>query len=112
MSTSISFPRDTMEQAKLAAQGWRELEDKLVVPSLNLTEFLAKVSNAQQCIDQAEEYRIKRSKAIEERIRVLKDVWDCTKRIRNAAKATFGDASPEVEKMGVIPVTSRGRRSL
>lgn len=42
---------------------------------------------------------------------LLKKVWDYTKRIRNAAKATLGDDSSEVEKMGVVPVTSRRKKA-
>jgi len=111
MSTNTSFPRNTMVQAKQAAQGWKELEGRLNVPSMSLEDFDENITEAQRCTEIAEEYKIKRSAAIAERNSVLKEVWHCTKRIRNAAKAIFGDDSSEVEKMGIIPVTSRGRRA-
>lgn len=111
MSASISFPRDALEQAQFIANGWNELQGGLVVPSLSLEDFQKQVAEVQRCIKLAEEFKIKRSAAIAERNRALKKMWDYTKRIRNATKATFGDDSQEVEKMGVVPVTSRRRKN-
>ncbi len=48
----------------------------------------------------AEQLKEERSKAVQVRNDSLKDVWDLTKRIRNAAKATFGDSSEQIEKFG------------
>ena len=110
MQSSNSFPQDALEQAQLTAKGWSELENLLDVPSLSLYEFRLKVAEVQQHVEHAEDLKKRRSAAIAERNRALKEIWDFTKRIRNAAKATFGDDSEEVEKMGVVPVTSRRRK--
>jgi hypothetical protein len=102
-----SFPRNTLEQAKTVYQGWKEFQDQLMVPNFSITDFEKRISDAEQKVDEAEEMREKRKKAIEIRNSVLEEVWDLTKRIRNAAKATFGDDSKEIEKFGGKPVRFR-----
>jgi len=94
-----SFPIDTIEQAEVARDGWSAVGNKLVVPNLTLTRFLDKLGEAKECINKAEELKLQRALAIEERNRRLSEIWDLTKRIRNAAKATFGDYSPELESL-------------
>jgi len=97
---SDSFPRNTLRQAELALQGWQELLDMLNVPNLSIEDFEKKIKNAADKVDLAEELKEERSRAVKARNESLKDVWDLTKRIRNAAKATFGDSSAEIEKLG------------
>jgi len=97
---SDSFPRNTLRQAELALQGWKELSARLNVPNLTMEAFEEKITYATTKVDLAEKLKEERSKAVQVRNDSLKDVWDLTKRIRNAAKATFGDSSSEVEKFG------------
>jgi len=52
---------------------------------------------AQQYVEKAQLLKVQRAKAIEERNVFLSELWDLTKRVRNAAKATFGDYSQELE---------------
>jgi len=98
--TSDSFPRNTLRQAELALQGWKELFKQLNVPNLTIDAFDEKIKYATEMVDLAERLKEERSKAVQTRNDSLKDVWDLTKRIRNAAKATFGDSSKEIEKFG------------
>ena len=107
--TSDSFPRNTLRQAELAFQGWKELIDNLNVPNLSVEEFEKKISYATDKVELAEKLKEERSKAVKVRNESLKDVWDLTKRIRNAAKATFGDNSAEIEKFGGKPSRQRSR---
>lgn len=102
-----SFPRNTLDQAKTVYQGWKELQDQLNVPNFDLPDFQGKINDAEEKVVIAEEMREKRKNAIEIRNKVLEEVWDLTKRIRNAAKATFGDDSKEIEKFGGKPVRFR-----
>lgn len=106
--SSDSFPRNTLRQAELALQGWKDLLKKLNVPNLSVEDFEKKISYATEKVDLAEKLKEERSKAVKVRNESLKEVWDLTKRIRNAAKATFGDNSNEIEKFGGKP--SRQRR--
>ncbi len=98
--SSDSFPRNTLRQAELAMQGWKELSKHLSVPNLTIDSFEEKIRYATDKVDLAEKLKEERSKAVQVRNDSLKDVWDLTKRIRNAAKATFGDSSKEIEKFG------------
>ncbi|MFQ5707396.1 MAG: hypothetical protein ACE5HO_08125 [bacterium] len=92
-----SFPRDTLEQAKIVKQGWNSVGGKLLVPNISMETFLQKLAEAQSYVDRAEQLKLERAKAIHERNMCLSELWDLTKRIRNAAKATFGDYSAELE---------------
>ncbi len=107
--SSDSFPRNTLRQAELALQGWKDLIKKLNVPNLSVDDFEEKISYATEKVDLAEKLKEERSNAVKVRNESLKEVWDLTKRIRNAAKATFGDNSNEIEKFGGKPSRQRNR---
>lgn len=109
---SDSFPRNTIRQAELALNGWKELAEKLNVPNLSMEDFEVKIKHAADKVDLAERLKEERSKAVKVRNETLKDVWDLTKRIRNAAKATFGDSSPEIEKFGGKSSRRRSRMDI
>lgn len=94
---STSFPQDALEQAENVKTGWGKVGKKLLVPNLPVAKFENKLEEAQQYVEKAEELKIQRANAIQERNIVLSELWDLTKRIRNAAKATFGDYSPELD---------------
>ncbi len=94
-----SFPRDALEQAEAVKTGWSEVGEMLLVPNLTMNKFESKVAQAQKCAEKAEELKIARAKAIQDRNVVLGELWDLTKRVRNAAKATFGDHSSELERL-------------
>ena len=96
---STSFPRDTLEQAQIAKTGWGKVGKKLAVPNLSVDKFESKLHVAQQYVEEAELLKVQRAKAIQERNVFLSELWDLTKRVRNAAKATFGDYSPELETL-------------
>ena len=98
--TNESFPRNTLRQAELALQGWKELMKELTVPNMSSDDFEKKIKYATEKVELAERLKAERSEAVKVRNESLKDVWDLTKRIRNAAKATFGDSSKKIEKFG------------
>ncbi len=106
-----NFPRNTLRQAELALQGWKELQKEVNVPNMSMDDFENKLSLAAEKLDLAEKLKVERSEAVKARNEALKDVWDLTKRIRNSAKATFGDSSEKIEKFGGKPSRKRGRRS-
>ncbi|MFQ5771017.1 MAG: hypothetical protein ACE5HX_10810 [bacterium] len=92
-----SFPRDALEQAEIVLNGWNEVGKKLLVPNLTMEKFVKKLAEAKKYGDKAEQLKLERAKAIQERNVCMSELWDLTKRIRNAAKATFGDYSTELE---------------
>ncbi|HEX9653466.1 MAG TPA: hypothetical protein VGA99_07125 [bacterium] len=94
---AASFPTDAIAQAEVVQDGWSSVGERLIVPNLSLRKFLDKILEAKEYIRKAEELKLLRAQAIENRNRHLGEIWDLTKRIRNAAKATFGDYSPELE---------------
>lgn len=94
-----SFPRDTLEQADVVKKGWDRVGNKLLVPNLTIEDFLGKLEEAQSFIERAELLKQQRANAIEDRNLCLSELWDLTKRIRNAAKATFGDNSDELRSL-------------
>jgi len=96
---STSFPRDALEQAQIAKTGWEKVGQKLAVPNLSVDTFESKLNEAQQYVEKAQLLKVQRAKAIQERNVFLSELWDLTKRVRNAAKATFGDYSPELETL-------------
>ncbi|MCH6558840.1 hypothetical protein IH799_00645 [candidate division KSB1 bacterium] len=96
---STSFPRDALEQAQIAKTGWEKVGKKLTVPNLSVDKFESKLNEAQHYVEKAQLLKVQRAKAIEERNVFLSELWDLTKRVRNAAKATFGDYSPELETL-------------
>ena len=105
-----SFPRDTLKQAELAKNGWKDLIQELSVPNLSLEEFEDMIEKTSEQVDLAEQLKEERSKAVQSRNEYLKEVWDLTKRIRNAAKATFGDNSRKIEQFGGKSSRTRSRR--
>jgi len=94
-----SFPRDTLDQAAVVIDGWKQVGEKLAVPNLNLEQYLQKVQEAQDYLEKAEILKAERARAIQKRNHCLGELWDLTKRIRNAAKATFGDHSEELQRL-------------
>ena len=106
-----SFPRNTLRQAELALQGWKKLQKEVNVPNMSIDDFEKKISLATEKVDLAERLKIERSEAVKLRNEKLKDVWDLTKRIRNSAKATFGDSSEKIEIFGGKSSRKRGRKS-
>jgi hypothetical protein len=106
-----SYPRNALEQAKTTAQGWRMLQQKLDVPSVDIEDFTSLICEAEKLAERAEVLRQERSRIVLERDKMLSMVWKKTKRVRNAAKATFGDDSPDVQTLGILPVTLRKRKA-
>ena len=96
-SKPLSFPRDTIEQARNVRTGWERVGGKLIVPNLSVEKFLKKLAEAADSVEKAEQLKLAKSQAIKARNVCLSELWDLTKRIRNAAKATFGDYSKELE---------------
>ena len=109
-NVNLSFPRNTLLQAEKALKGWKELKDKVNVPNMTIEEFEKQLADATEKVERAEKLKIERSEAVKVRNESLKVVWDLTKRVRNAAKATFGDNSKEIEKFGG-KASRRRRRS-
>ena len=52
--TSDSFPRNTLRQAEIALQGWKELSKQLNVPNLTMDAFTEKIKYATDKVDLAE----------------------------------------------------------
>ena len=98
-SKVASFPRDALEQAETVKEGWAEVGGKLSVPNLTIGKFEDKLGEAKECAEKAEKLKLARAQAIQHRNGVLGELWDLTKRVRNAAKATFGDQSSELERL-------------
>lgn len=94
-----SFPRDILEQAEIVKHGWDEVGVKLQVPNLSVDKFVEKLAEAREQAERAEALKAERAHAIQLRNRCMSELWDLTKRIRNAAKATFGDYSEEFEAL-------------
>lgn len=108
-STGNNYPRDTLEQAEMVCDGWEEFLSKLSVPNVSLEEFKEKIDEAKEKVLLAEKLREERSRVVKVRNDALMALWDFTKRVRNAAKATFGDDSNEIEKFGGKPSRQRKR---
>jgi len=92
-----SFPRDALRQAVFVQEGWKVVGRKLAVPNITIDQFLEKLSEARNYVERAEHLKIERARAVQKRNVCLSELWDLTKRIRNAAKATFGDNSDELD---------------
>ena len=108
-SGTLSFPRNTLNQAEKALKGWKELKNQVNVPNMSIEEFEKQLAEATKKVELAERLKIERSQAVKTRNESLKIVWDLTKRVRNAAKATFGDNSKEIEKFGGKATRKRKR---
>ncbi|MDQ7054095.1 MAG: hypothetical protein Q9P14_14870 [candidate division KSB1 bacterium] len=106
----ISFPRNALEQAITVHQGWQQLGPTLQVPNLSLEDYERLLEKANQLSRKVEELHQERQRMVQLRNQVLQELWDLTKRVRNAARATFGDTSKEVEVVMGKPVRPRGRR--
>ena len=96
---STSYPRDALNQAEVVIEGWSQVGERLLVPNLDLTQLKGKLEEAQQYIERAEQMKEERAKAVQARNVCLGELWDLTKRVRNSAKATFGDYSPELDML-------------
>lgn len=104
------FPRNALHQAIAAQEGWLQLAETLDVPNLTLQEFKEKLEQAMALSDKVEALHRERQETVRRRNELLSELWDWTKRVRNAARATFGDTSRELEKVTGKPVKKRGRR--
>ncbi len=80
-------------------KGWLEVGKRLAVPNLSVEKFESKLDEAREYVERAEQLKLERAAAIQERNVRLSELWDLTKRIRNAARATFGDYSAELERL-------------
>lgn len=98
MNTKENFPRDTLEQALTVYKGWKKYQAELHVPNFSMEEFEDRIKSAQDGVEMVEKIRKERSEAVSVRDDSLRGVWDLVKRVRNAAKATFGDDSEEIIK--------------
>lgn len=98
-----NFPQNTLEQAEIVYKGWKEFEAQVIVPNFSLKDLEQKIEDVKRKIELAEEVRHRRSQTIQTRNKVLEELWKLTKRIRNSAKATFGDGSKEIQKFGGRP---------
>ena len=105
-----SFPRNALQQAETVHEGWSKLGEALKVPNLSLQEYQALLQKALELSRRVEELHQERQRMVQMRNQVLQELWDLTKRIRNAARATFGDTSKEVEVVMGRPVRPKGRR--
>ena len=104
------FPRNALDQAVAAQEGWFQLAEKLNVPNLTIQEFQEKLEQAAALSEKVEALHRERQATVQRRNELLSELWDWTKRVRNAARATFGDTSRELEKVTGKPVKKRGRR--
>lgn len=104
------FPRDIMEQAEVIRDGWQELISKLNVPNMSIDTFNKKIIEAKAKIEATERLRAERAQMVQVRNIGLRELWGFTKKVRNAAKATFGDNSPEILKFGGKLSHERKRR--
>lgn len=104
---SDSFPRNTLRQAEMVKKGWKNFINDLNVPNLSIQDFEKVIEKATEKVDLAERLKEERSEAVKSRNDFLKELWDLTKRIRNAAKATFGDSADEIEHFGGKPSRTR-----
>jgi len=102
-----NFPCNTLAQAKIVCDGWRELLPKMDVPHFSLAEFEQIISDAEQKAEIAEKISQERRQVVVMRDRQLKEIRELTKRIRAAAWATFGMDSKESDKFGGKPVRFR-----
>jgi len=105
-----SFPRNALQQATTVFRGWRELGDNLEVPNLTLTEFETLYRRAVNLCSRVDELHRQRQEMVQQRNALLVELWDLTKRIRNAARAMYGDMSKEVEVVTGKPARRRGRK--
>jgi hypothetical protein len=96
---STSYPRDAINQAQVVIEGWKRVGERLSVPNLDLDELRHKLEEAQSYIKRAEKMKEERARAVQARNVCLSELWDLTKRVRNSAKATFGDYSPELDML-------------
>lgn len=95
-----NYPRNVLEQSEVVQKGWRKLGSALQVPNLSYEDFVKLLAEARAKAEHAERLRQEWRQAVRERDEALQEVWDLTKRVRNAAKATFGDRAPEVSQLG------------
>ena len=105
-----SFPRNALQQATTVFQGWRELGESLQVPNLTLAEYEALYQRALALCERVDELHRERQEMVQQRNALLVELWDLTKRIRNAARAMYGDMSKEVEVVIGHPARRRGRK--
>ena len=107
---STSYPRDALTQAEVVIEGWAKVGERLMVPNLDLLELREKLQQAHAFIERAEEMKEERAKAVQARNVCLSELWDLTKRVRNSAKATFGDYSPELDLLMSAATSLAGER--
>ncbi len=100
-----NYPQNALVQASKALEGWKKAQKELNVPNMSMDDFENKMSLATGKVDLAKRLKIERSEAVEARNNSLQVLWEATKKVRNQAKATFGDVSDKMANFGV------GRRS-
>ncbi|GEM_PF-1106498 len=102
-----NFPRDTIDQAEAICNSWQELLSKLNVPNISIEAFKEKIAAAKAKFEATERFRTERAQLVKARNTSIYKLWGLTKRVRNAAKATFGDNAPEMTKFGGKPTRER-----
>ena len=95
-----NYPRNVLEQSEVVQKGWRKLGSALQVPNLSYEDFVKLLAGARAKAEHTERLRQEWRQAVSQRDEALQELWDLTKRVRNAAKATFGDRASEVSQLG------------
>jgi len=105
----MAFPKNALEHARVVKKGWEEIRDRFAAPNLTMEEFARRLEHAEALVSEAERLRRLRTEAVRKRDQALSEIWVITKKVRNAAKAIFGDDSPEVQKLMLAPTRPRKR---
>ena len=105
---SSRYPKDLTGVAQTVLTEWRK--DGFSLKDLTPTDYAARVTELQGLVSQIGQLEAQLAQIRDKRDSLGNSLWDATRKVRNGAKAYFGDDSDEVRRYGLEPVRRGPRR--
>lgn len=107
---STRYPKELTTIAQGILMEWEK--DGFGLKDLTPPDYSAKLVELQGLVSEIGELEAKLGAARDKRDSVGNGLWDATRKVRNGAKAYFGDDSDEVRRYGMEPVRRGPRRKV
>jgi hypothetical protein len=95
-----TFPTDTLDQAKVIANGWAKIDSELSIGGLTQTGLQGQIDSVSSIENQIIGLEAELTNLRNERDAAYDELWDYAKRSRMGIKVIYGDDSSQYEMVG------------
>jgi|WetSurMetagenome_2_1015567.scaffolds.fasta_scaffold41435_1 hypothetical protein len=104
---SKKCPRDTLEQAKLIANGWAQFDGETPIGGLTQAGLQEQINTVISIDDRIIGLEAQLTNMRNERDAAYEELWDYAKRSRMGIKVFYGDDSSQYEMVGGTRLSDR-----